>query len=82
MLTRYIFTHPSILARRDTRSNFKQKLTGLNSEFSFSYTSCHTKVKEPSLLYYLLIAGGRIVGFIPFPRVLAQCEMQTASFQI
>ena len=32
---------------------------------------------ETSLPYYLPIAGGRIIGFIPFPRVLALCEMQT-----
>ena len=30
---------------------------GLNLEFSFSYTSCLTKAKEPSLPYYLPIAG-------------------------
>ena len=42
----------------------KQSLTGLNSEFSF------TKAEEPSLPYYLPIAGGRIIGFIPFPMVL------------
>ena len=51
----------------------KQSSTGLNSEFSFSYTSYQTMVKEPSLSCYLPIAGGRI-GFIPFPRVLALCE--------
>ena len=44
---------------------FKQSLTGLNSEFSFSWTSCLTKAEEPSLSYYLPIAGGRIIGFIP-----------------
>ena len=54
---------------------------GLNSEFSFSKTSCHTKVKEPSLLYYLLIAGEKTVEFISFPRILTLCEMQTASFR-
>ena len=27
-------------------------------------STTHTKVKEPSLPYYLLIAGGRIVEFI------------------
>ena len=26
-----------------------------------------------------LIAGGRIIGFIPFPRVLNLCEMQPIS---
>ena len=50
----------------DTWSNFKQGLTGLNSEFSFSWTGCHTKFKERSLQYYLPIARERIVGFIPF----------------
>ena len=45
---------------------FKRSLTGLKSEFSFSWTSCFTKAEEPSLSYYLPIAGGRIIGFIPF----------------
>ena len=40
----------------------------LNSEFSFSY--------------YLPIAGGRIIAFIPFPRVLVLCEMQSVSSRI
>ena len=61
---------------------FKRRLTGLNSEFSFSWTSCLTKAEEPSLSYYLPIAGGRIIGFIPFPRVLVLCEMQSASSRI
>ena len=37
---------------------FKQSSTGLNSEFSFSETSCLTKAGEPSQPYYLPIAGG------------------------
>ena len=56
---------------------FKRSFTGLNSEFSFSYTSCLTKAEEPSLPYYLPIAGGRQIGFIPFTRVLVLCEMQS-----
>ena len=51
----------------------------MNSEFSFFYTGCWTKVKEPSLPYYLPRAGGRIIRFIPFPRVLVLCEMQSTS---
>ena len=51
---------------------------GLNSEFSFSYTSCLAKAEEPCLPYYLPIAGGRIIGYIPFPRVLVLCEMQSS----
>ena len=71
----FIFTHLSARAGYDTRSIFKQSLTGLNSEFSFSYTSCPTKAEELSLPYYLLIAGGRIIGFIPL-----LCEMQIIGF--
>ena len=77
-----IFTNPSARAGYDTRSIFKRSLTGLNSEFSFSYTSCPTKAEEPSLSYYLLIAGWRIIGFIPFPRVLMLCDMQSVSSRI
>ena len=58
---------PPARAGYDSRSIFKQSLTGLNSEFSFSLTSCLTNAEEPSLSYYLPIAGGRIIGFIPFP---------------
>ena len=38
--------------------------------------------EEPSLSHYLPIAGGRIIGFIPFPRVLVLCEMQSVSSRI
>ena len=57
--TKILFTNPSARAGYDTRSIFKQSLTGFNSEFSFSETSCLTKAEEPSLPYYLPIAGGR-----------------------
>ena len=60
----------------------KRGLTGLNSEFFFSWTSCLTRTEEHSLPYYLPIAGGRIIGFIPFPRVLVLCEMQPVSSRI
>ena len=60
----------------------KRSLTGLKSEFSFSKTSCLTKAEEPSLPYYLPVAGGRIIGFIPSPRVLVLCEMQSVSSRI
>ena len=61
---------------------FKRSLTGLNLEFSFSSTSCLNKAEEPSLIYYLPMAGGRIIGFIPFQRVLVLCEMQSVSSRI
>ena len=35
-ILKYIFTNPSARAGYDTKSIFKQSLTGLNSEFSFS----------------------------------------------
>ena len=56
-------------------NSLRGSLTGLNSEFSFSYTACHIKAKEPSVPYYSSIAGGNIVRIIPFPRVLALWEM-------
>ena len=74
--------NPYARAGYDTRSIFKRSLTGFNSEFSFSKTSCFTKEEEPNLPYYLPIAGGRIIGFIPFPRVLVLCEMPSVSSRI
>ena len=59
------------------RIQHKWSTTGLNTEFSFSWIGCHSKVKEPALSYHLPIAG-----FIPFPRVLALYEIQTASSRI
>ena len=54
---------------------------GLRVWFEFSFPSRHLPYygQRASLPYYLPIAGGRIIGFIPFPRVLALCEMQTPS---
>ena len=37
------------------------------------------KAEEPSLPYYLPIPGERIIGFIPFPKVLVLREMQSVS---
>ena len=62
--------------------NFKQILIDLNSEFSFFKKGCHSKAKELCLSYYLPIAGGRIIGFTPFPMILALGEMQAVSFWI
>ena len=38
--------------------------------------------EEPNLPYYLSIAVGRIIGFIPFPLVLELCEIQSVSFRV
>ena len=78
LCTKYIWHHiyPTPPLEQDMTQGqfFKRSLTGLNSEFSFSKTSCLTKAEEPSLSYYLPIAGGTIIGFILFPRVLVLCE--------
>ena len=67
--------NPTSLAGCDTRSIFKRSLTGLNPELSFSLTGCLTKAKKLSLLCYLPIVGGRIIGFIAFLTVLVLCEL-------
>ena len=38
--------------------------------------------EDLSQSYYLPIPGGRRIGFIPFPRVLVLCEMQSVSSRI
>ena len=48
----------------------------------FPKTTTRLRLKGASLLYYLPIAGGRIIGWIIFPRVLAMYEMQTVLFSI
>ena len=62
----YLFTYPDAQAGYDTRLISRWSLTGLNSEFSFTKSS-------------LPIAGGRIVGFIRIPWVLALWKMQITS---
>ena len=64
----YIYIYTQLL-------HMKWWWTGLNLEFYFSLTGCYTKVKDPSMPYYLALAWGRIIGFIPFSRVLALSEM-------
>ena len=51
-----------------------RKLSEMDFEMKYRSRLCY--FEEPSLPYYLPIAGGRIIGFIPFPRVLVLCEMQ------
>ena len=47
---------------------WRRGLTGLNSEFFFTLTSCHTTVEESCLPYLLPIARGRIFACIFFFR--------------
>ena len=51
-------------------------------QFSFSKTGCRSMAKEPSLLSYLPINGGRINWFMPSPRALVQSETHTTSSKI
>ena len=61
---------------------FRQSLTGLNSEFSFSEASYHTKVQQSSLTNYQSINEGRLVGCLPFPSVFVLYKTQPASLRI
>ena len=55
----------------------------LSFHVSLVIAQLHTKVKEPSPQYCLLIAREEIfVGSITFPRALEQCEMKTSSSRI
>ena len=78
----YVFVNPSALVECDPRSLFKRSITGFNKEFSFSLIGCATKAKEPSLPFYLPIAGERIIRFISFSRVSEHCKMQLVSSRI
>ena len=78
----YVFTNPSAWEECETRSIFKQSLTGAKLEFSFSYTCCHINVKNHSLPYYLPIVGKRIVRCIPFTIALVKCEYPRPGFEL
>ena len=52
------------------------------SEFSFLSPRPVAIPRLKSLAYYLPIAKRKTIGFIPFPRVLALCEMPAASSRI
>ena len=47
----------------------------LEKKIDGNYTRMLRTILNPSLPYYFPIAGGRIIGFIPFPRVLVLCEI-------
>ena len=69
---------------RDDLIIFTQPLRSgrLSHKGIHSFPSPTLVAKESSLPYYLPIAGGRIIGFIPFPRVLVLCEMLSVSSRI
>ena len=77
-----IYTNLSAWVRCDTRSNSKCSFTGLNSFFSSLRLVAIPRLNSPVFPTILPIDGGRIVGFILFPRVLTLYEMQTATSRI
>ena len=77
-----LFTNPSARAGYNTRSIFKWSLTGLNSEFSFSWTSCQGwRTQSVHLFTHSWRENSRIHTF---PKLWIQvlCEMQSASSRI
>ena len=52
-----IYPAPPTLEEYDSKSIFKWSKADMTSEFSFSYTGCLPKTKEPSLPYCLRITG-------------------------
>ena len=60
---------------------FYYNSAGFNSDFSFSYTCCHTQFKELSVPNILPIARERIVGCMLFPRLSAVRVLQRTSFR-
>ena len=73
--------NPPLQVGCDTRSIFRQSKAGLNTVFFF-LDWLPNKAKNLNPSYYLLIARGRTNGFMPFPRALAQSEMQKISSSI
>ena len=61
---------------------YDRKLIFKQSKASFPSPRLFNQTKEPCPPYYLLIAAGRIGGFIPSQKVLVRYEMATASFWI
>ena len=75
----YIYLTTPLLGQDMTQGQF---LSGVWTQSFPSRLVALTKAEEPSMPDYLPIAGWRIIGFIPFPRVLVLCEMQSVSSRI
>ena len=58
---------------------FKWSFAGLKLVFTFTKSSCLSKLNEPSQLNDQSSVGVKIVRFIPFLRVIALFEMKKAS---
>ena len=75
---KHIYTNPTPPHEQYVTQSqfFKRSLNGLNSEFSFSETSCLIKVKEHNLSYCLTHSWRENSWIHSFS---VQCEMQTIS---
>ena len=70
------------MSRMRHKVNFKAEFSWFESRLFNLRSVSFTKVKQCSSTHYLSISGGKIIEFIPFPRVIGLCEMQIASFGI
>ena len=77
-LTEYVLTNPPARARCNTRSIFKQVFEAR----VFLLQDWLPNQGWRTQFAQLFTHGGRIIGFITFPRVLILCEMQLASSRI
>ena len=73
-----VFIWPLRLSKMRHQVILKQSLTGFPSPWPVAVP----RLKSPVCPTNLLLAGREIVVFVPFPRVLAQWEMKTASSRI
>ena len=71
-------------SRMQHKVKFDAEFNRFDPDFSFSLMSCHSKVKELSLLNYLPIPGRRIVGFIPFwgYQCCVKCKQSLSGFEL
>ena len=68
-LNKVLFTQPIRSCRIWHKVNFEAEFNRFEFRvFSFSKTSCLTMAEEPSLSYYLPLAGGRIFWIHTFPK--------------
>ena len=78
----YAFTKPFAWAGGDIGSVFKWSFNRFWIQRFPSRSVVIPRIKNSVCPTFLPITGRRIVGFIPFPRVLALCEMLIASPRI
>ena len=76
----YIYTHTNPFATQG--QFFKRSLTGWILSFHSPKPVAIPRLKSPVCPIILPIGWGRIVGFIPFPKILELCKIKTAPCRI